>query len=99
MSQFVNRNKSYSFNLTINTGLCCLPFNIGSEVLINNKTGQTVNIFDNDRVAASQAFILEDNESIVLRGIANTNEVSAQTTGGEGTIYFRSAYFSNLNQF
>ena len=99
MSRFVNKNKSYSFNLTINTGLCCLPFNIGSEVLINNKTGHTVNIFDNGRNASSQAFILEDNESIVLRGITNTNEVSAQTTGGEGTIYFRSAYFSNLNQF
>ena len=99
MSQFVNRNKSYSFNLTINTGLCCLPDYTGSEVLINNKTGQTVNIFDNGRVAASEAFILEDNESIVLRGISNTQQVSAQTTGGSGTIYFRSAYFSNLNQF
>jgi hypothetical protein len=96
---FVNKNKSYSFNLNVTTSLVQLSAFTASEVLICNKSGQVINIFDNERNGADQAFQLDDNESIVLRGITNTNEVSAQTTSGNGTVYFRSAYFSNLNQF
>lgn len=96
---FVNKNKSYTFNMTVDTSLTQLSGFIASEVLISNKSGQIVNIFDNERNGADQAFQLDDNDSMVLRGITNTNEVSAQTTSGSGTVYFRSAYFSNLNQF
>tara|TARA_A100000171_G_C2066092_1_gene112399 strand:+ start:31 stop:327 length:297 start_codon:yes stop_codon:yes gene_type:complete len=96
---FVNKNKSYSFNMTIGTSLTQLSGFTASEVLINNKSGQVVNIFDNERNGADQAFQLADSDSMVLRGITNTNEVSAQTTSGSGTVYFRSAYFSNFNQF
>ena len=85
--------------MTIGTSLTQLSGFTASEVLINNKSGQIVNIFDNERNGADQAFQLDDNDSMVLRGITNTNEVSAQTTSGSGTVYFRSAYFSNLNQF
>ena len=85
--------------MTIGTSLTQLSGFTASEVLINNKSGQVVNIFDNERNGADQAFQLDDNDSMVLRGITNTNEVSAQTTSGSGTVYFRSAYFSNLNQF
>ena len=85
--------------MTIGTSLTQLSGFTASEVLINNKSGQIVNIFDNERNGADQAFQLDDNDSMVLRGITNTNEVSAQATSGSGTVYFRSAYFSNLNQF
>lgn len=96
---FVNKNKSYTFNMTVDTSLTQLSGFIASEVLISNKSGEIINIFDNGRDGADQAFQLDDNDSMVLRGITNTNEVSAQTTSGSGTVYFRSAYFSNLNQF
>jgi hypothetical protein len=96
---FVNKNKSYSFNINVTTSLVGLSAFEASEVLINNKSGQVINIFDNERNGADQAFQLDDNDSIVLRGITNTSNVSAQTTSGNGTVYFRSAYFSNLNQF
>lgn len=96
---FVNKNKSYSFNLTVGTSLTQLSGFTASEVLISNKSGQVINIFDNERNGADQAFQLDDNDSMVLRGITNTNEVSAQTTSGSGIVYFRSAYFSNFNQF
>lgn len=95
---FVNKNKSYSFNINVTTALVGLSAFEASEVLISNKSGQVINIFDNERNGADQAFQLDDNDSIVLRGITNTNEVSAQTTSGSGTVYFRSAYYSNLNQ-
>ena len=96
---FVNKNKSYSFNINVTTSLVELSAFEASEVLISNKSGQVINIFDNERNGADQAFQLDDNDSIVLRGITNTSNVSAQTTSGNGTVYFRSAYFSNLNQF
>ena len=94
-----NLNKSYSFNFDVTTTLSVLSSFPASEVLISNKSGQVINIFDNERNGADQAFQLDDNDSIVLRGITNTSNVSAQTTSGNGTVYFRSAYFSNLNQF
>lgn len=96
---FVNKNKSYSFNMTIDNSLAALSSFEGSEVLINNKSGQDLYIYDNNYFTDDRRFLLEDDESIVIRGITNTNEVSAKTGTGSGVVYFRSAYFSNLNQF
>ena len=62
-----NKNKSYSFNMTIGTSLTQLSGFTASEVLINNKSGQVVNIFDNERNGADQAFQLADSDSMVLR--------------------------------
>ncbi len=52
-----------------------------------------------DNFADDRRFLIKNSESIVLRGITNTEEVSAKTGASSGTVYFRSAYFSNLNQF
>ena len=96
---FVNKNKSYSFNTTIGTGLTQLSGYIASEVLISNKTGQDLYIYDNNYFSDDNRFILANSESMVLRGITNTSEVSAKSSSSSGKVYFRSAYFSNLNQF
>ena len=96
---FVNKNKSYSFNMTIDTSLAALSSLQASEILISNKTGENLYIYDNNLVTDDRRFLLEDNEGMVLRGITNTNEVSAKTGANSGLVYFRSAYFSNLNQF
>ncbi len=100
MTTFVNRNQSYSFNLTLHNVLCGFPGFTASEVLIKNNSGGNLTIFDNDRKNAEDGFVLLDSESIVLRGVSNTNQVSAQGASiTDGTVYARSAYFSNLNQF
>ena len=96
---FVNKNKSYTFNMTVDTSLTQLSGFIASEVLISNKSGENLYIYDNNFTTDDRRFLLEDNESIVLRGITNTNEVSAKTGANSGPVYFRSAYFSGLNQF
>lgn len=96
---FVNKNKSYSFNMTIGTSLTQLSGFTASEVLISNKTGQDLYLYDNNNFLDTRRFLIKNSESMVLRGITNTNEVSAKTGASSGTVYFRSAYFSNLNQF
>ena len=96
---FVNKNKSYSFNMDIDTSLTQLSSFIASEVLISNKSGQNLYIYDGNASSDSRRFLIGNSESMVLRGITNTNEVSAKTGASSGTVYFRSAYFSNLNQF
>lgn len=96
---FVNKNKSFSFNMDIGTTLTALSAFECSEVLIINKSGQDAYIYDNEFTADDRRLLLQDSESIVLRGITNTNQVSAETTSSSGKFYFRSAYFSNFNQF
>ena len=98
---FVNKNKSYSFNMLVDTNLVALSSFTASEVLISNKSGQDLFIYDNDYTTDDRRFLIKTSESMVLRGITNTNEVSAKTNSqySSGSVYFRSAYFSNLNQF
>ena len=98
---FVNKNKSYSFNMLVDTNLVALSSFTASEVLISNKSGQDLFIYDNNYFTDDRRFLIKTSESIVLRGITNTNEVSAKTSSQyvSGSVYFRSAYFSNLNQF
>lgn len=96
---FVNKNKSYSFNMTIDTSLAALSGFEASEILILNKSGEDLYIYDNNYSTDDRRFLIGNSESMVLRGITNTNEVSAKTGANSGTVYFRSAYFSNLNQF
>ena len=96
---FVNKNQSYSFNMNIDTSLVALSSFTASEILISNKSGQDLYIYDGGNVTDDRRFLLGDSESIILRGITNTNEISAKTGTNSGVVYFRSAYFSNLNQF
>ena len=96
---FYNKNKSYSFNMDVTTSLVALSSFTASEVLIINKSGQDIYIYDNGNTADDRRLLLQDSESIVLRGITNTSEVSAKTGALSGKVYFRSAYFSNFNQF
>lgn len=109
---FVNKNESSTFNMTISAveafgGLHQLSSFHASEVLIKNNSGQDLYIYDNgltsetfaDVYQDSRRFLLQNSESMVLRGITNTSQVSARLASGGGTVYFRSAFFSNLNQF
>ena len=74
---YVNPNVCRSFNVTATTSLAALTGQVCSEVLIYNKTGQDLKIYDNDYSNDSFAFLIADGESITIRGITNSNEVSA----------------------
>ena len=91
---YINLNQCRSGNIVLTNSLSVLSSFTGSEVYISNKTGQSVEIYDNNYSAASNAFLLDDNDTITIRGITNTNQVSAKTTAGTGTLYFRSQYYS-----
>lgn len=95
---YVNRNQCFSFNLTADAvSLSALPSYTGSEVLITNRTGGPIYIYDNDRTDPTQSFLIEDNESVTIRGITNTNQVSC--VGTTGLLYCRSQFFSLVNSF
>lgn len=99
MSAFTyNSNVCRSFKQTLTTSLVALSTQPCSEVIIVNRTGQNVLVYDNENSSANNEFLLADSESFTFRGITNTSTVSAKTASGTGTIYYRTQYFSNLNQ-
>lgn len=97
-STFYNINDCRSFNQTVSTALVALSGYPCSEVIIINKTGASVYIYDSSFFNDTNRLLLESNESIALRGITNSNQVSAKTASGSGTLYFRTQYFSLLPQ-
>jgi hypothetical protein len=95
---FVNTNICRSFNQSLSTTLTPLSSQVCSEVLIINRTGQSINIYDSGFIDPTNSLLIEDTESITIRGITNSDQVSAQTTSGGGTLYYRTQYFSYLPQ-
>jgi hypothetical protein len=95
---FQNINTCRSFNMTLTTAMSALTSQPCSEVIIYNRTGQVIEIYDKNYTAADNAFILSNNDSFVVRGITNSNEVSAKTQSSSGTICYRTQFFSNFTQ-
>jgi hypothetical protein len=95
---FQNINVCKSFNTTISTNLVALSSQSCSEVVIYNRTGQVIEVYDNNFNSAENAFILSNNDSFVVRGVTNSSEVSAKTQSGSGTICYSTQYFSNFTQ-
>jgi hypothetical protein len=96
-STFYNINDCKSFKQTIGTLLVSLTSYPCSEVIIVNKTGGAVSIYDNGYTAANNAFLLGNNESFTFRGVTNSNMISA-IAASSGDIYYRTQYFSLLPQ-
>ena len=95
---FQNINVCKSFNTTISTNLVALSSQSCSEVVIYNRTGQVIEVYDNNFNNAQNAFILSNNDSFVVRGVTNSSEISAKTQSGSGTICYRTQFFSNFTQ-
>lgn len=96
-STFYNINNCRSFKQTIGTNLVALTSQPCSEVIIVNKTGSNLTVYDNEYTGSSFGFLLEDNESFTFRGVTNANMVSA-VAASSGDIYYRTQYFSLLPQ-
>lgn len=96
MGQYVNINKCRSFNQTLPSGsvLTALQAQICSEVIFVNRTGGDVLLFDNGYDDAANGFLLADSESVTIRGLTNSDQLSATSSGG-GVIYYRAQYYSN----
>lgn len=96
-STFYNQNECKSFKQTISTSLVQLAAYPCSEVIIVNRTGGAVNIFDNNNFSLNNSFLLGASESFTFRGITNTSTISASGTT-VGDLYYRTQYFSVLPQ-
>lgn len=94
-STFYNLNQCRSFNQPVTTSLVALSSQPCGEVIVINKTGQTIYLYDGGYTDDSNRLSLVDAESITLRGLTNAEQVSAKTATGAGTLYFRTQFFSN----
>ena len=112
-STYYNENQGRTFQMAIasDTLTCLSSVDTGghgvgqpcSEVIIYNKTGSLVTIYDknNGPFAAaspkgkggSRGWVLEDEQQFTFRGITNVNEVSAY--GGAGHLQYRTQFFSS----
>ena len=95
---YYNLNVCKSFNVALDTNLKQLPFEVCSEIVVKNTTGQGVRIYDQNNFAVTNAFLLSANDEFTFRGLTNSAQVSAQTTAGAGLLSFRSQFFSYSNQ-
>jgi len=95
---FVNPNFCRSFNFSLSDDLTRLADEVCSEVVLINKTGQDVLIYDSDYFDDANSLLLANNESFVLRGVTNANQISAISpalSAGSGVFYYRTQWYSN----
>jgi len=95
---FYNTNVCKSFNQSLSSTLVSLSAMVCSEVTVLNRTGQTVYLYDNNNFSSSNNLLLLNNDVFTVRGLTDCSSLSAQTLSGGGTLYYRTAYFSNYNQ-
>lgn len=98
---FVNINHCRSFNFSLSDSLVALVNEVCSEVVLINKTGQNVFIYDSGYSDDLNRLLLGDGESFILRGITNSMQVSAQGApelSAGGQFYYRTQWYSNLPQ-
>lgn len=92
---FSNLNQSKSFNQVLTTNLARLSSQECSEVIISNKTGQGILVFDNNNFGATNGFLLSANDTFTFAGVSDCDQLSARTVAGTGTVYYRTQMFSN----
>lgn len=97
-STFYNINDCKSFRQTVTAGsLVALSAYPCSEVLIVNRTGGNILVFDNNNFSVQNSFLMKNDEQYTFRGLTSTSVVS--TSGAAtGDIYYRSQYYSLLPQ-
>ena len=111
-SNYFNINQCRSFSMNLGTSLTMLS-SVGthygdegqacSEVIILNKTGGLLTIYDKNHgpfaagdhgpAGGSHGFLLAVDAEFTFRGITNVKEVSAHAAQA-GPIYYRTQFFS-----
>lgn len=92
---YFNRNICRSFNQTIGTVLVSLSTQPCSEVVLYNSSPNTVLIYDNGYNTPDTSFVLPPSSERILRGITNTNVVSASAVAGTALVYYRTQFYSS----
>lgn len=95
MAEYINLNRCRSFNLTVGGSLIAFTDQLCSEVIVINRTAGPIILKDSNYFDDANGFLLEDDESVTLRGLTNSNQVSAISTAGSGPVYYRTQFYSN----
>ena len=97
-STFTNKNAGKSFKQSLDTNLKALSSFTCSEVLIINSSGQSLLVYDNNNFTDANSLAIPNLDSIVMRGVTNSNQVSAKLASGTGDIYYRAQPYAFLIQ-
>lgn len=92
-STYFNINQCRSFNLVIGTAMTKLSSQPCSEIEIHNTTGGLLSAYDNGYSDEAFAYRLDNGERVTLRGLTNSDQVSAKAAAA-GRIFFRTQFFS-----
>lgn len=93
-STYFNINQCRSFNLTVGTAMTKLSSQPCSEIELFNRTGGTLSAYDNGYGTEPFALQINNNESVVIRGLTNSDQVSAKAAT-VGVIFYRTQFFSS----
>lgn len=92
-STYFNINQCRSFNLFVGTAMTKLSSQPCSEIEIHNATGGQLSAYDNGYSDEAFAYRLDSGERVILRGLTNSDQVSAKAAAA-GRIFFRTQFFS-----
>ena len=93
-STYYNVNQCKSFNQIITTALTQLSAQPCSEVILINRTGDSLSAYDSGLSGEAYAMLLKNDESMIFRGLTNSNQLSAKATA-TGKAYYRTQFYSN----
>lgn len=93
-STYYNLNQCRSFNLIVNTSMTKLSSQPCSEIEIHNTTGGILSAYDNGYSGEAFAYRLDNGERVTLRGLTNSDQVSAKAASA-GRIFFRTQFYSS----
>lgn len=101
MANFTNLNLCFSVTDTIGTTIRKLSSFSCSEVYIYNTGASTVNLYDqqstpNPFLSGNNYFVLASGKEITLRGLTNSNEISAVCASGFASLSYRTQFFSSF---
>lgn len=96
---FQNINQCRSYKQSISTNLVALTSQPCSEVIIYVISGSPIEVYDSNYGPNDGpfGFTLSAGASFTLRGITNSEQVSAKSTGS-AQICYRTQFFSSLVQ-
>ena len=92
-STYFNINQCRSFNQVIGTALTTLSSQPCSEIELYNRTGGTLSAYDGGYGDEPFAMLINNNESVILRGLTNSDQVSAKAASA-GVVFYRTQFFS-----
>ena len=101
MANFTNLNLCFSVTETIGTTLKTLSTYSCSEVYIYNAGTSAVLIYDqqstpNPFLSGNNYFSLPSGKDVTIRGLTNSNEVSAVCVSGTAALSYRTQFFSSF---